>query len=65
MAKWYAARVAVEAADEALEIFGGHGYIHENDVERFYRDARMLELVEGTREAQKNAIAHTVLGKLD
>ena len=65
MAKWFAARLAVEVADDALEIFGGHGYILENDVERFYRDARMLELVEGTREAQKNSIAAHILGKLD
>ncbi|MCL1910675.1 MAG: acyl-CoA/acyl-ACP dehydrogenase [Leptospirales bacterium] len=64
MAKWYGARVAVEVADDALEIFGGHGYIVENDVARFYRDTRMLELIEGTREAQKNNIAASVLGKL-
>ena len=65
MAKWYGARIAVEVADEAMEIFGGHGYIIENDVARFYRDTRMLELVEGTREAQKNTIAARILGKLD
>jgi len=65
MAKWYAARVAVEVTDDAIEILGGHGYILENDVERFYRDARMLELIEGTREAQKNGIASAILGKLD
>ena len=64
MAKWYASRVAVEVADDAMEIFGGHGYIVENDVARFYRDTRMLELIEGTREVQKNAIAANILGKL-
>ncbi len=64
MAKWYAARVAVDVADDAIEIMGGHGYMLENDVERFYRDARSLELVEGTREAQKNSIAGQLLGKL-
>ena len=64
MAKWYSARVAVEVADEAIEILGGHGYMTENEVERFYRDARALELVEGTREIQKNAIAKILLGKL-
>ena len=64
MAKWYSARVAVEVADEAIEILGGHGYMTENEVERFYRDARALELVEGTREIQKNAIARVLLGKL-
>ncbi|MDR3237098.1 MAG: acyl-CoA/acyl-ACP dehydrogenase [Spirochaetia bacterium] len=65
MAKWYGARMAVEVADDAMEIFGGHGYIIENDVARFYRDTRMLELVEGTREAQKNTIAASILGRLD
>jgi alkylation response protein AidB-like acyl-CoA dehydrogenase len=64
MAKWYPARVAVEVADEAIEILGGHGYMLENDVERFYRDARVLELVEGTREIHKNTIARFLLGKL-
>jgi alkylation response protein AidB-like acyl-CoA dehydrogenase len=64
MAKWYSARVAVEVADEAIEILGGHGYMLENEVERFYRDARSLELVEGTREIHKNIIARNLLGRL-
>jgi alkylation response protein AidB-like acyl-CoA dehydrogenase len=65
MAKWYPARVAVEVSDEAIEILGGHGYMLENEVERFYRDARQLELVEGTREIHKNTIARSLLGKLE
>jgi len=64
IAKWYAARAAVEVADEAIEIMGGHGYMLENDVERFYRDARSTELVEGTKEIHKNTIARALLGKL-
>lgn len=64
MAKWYSARVAVEVADEAIEILGGHGYMLENEVERFYRDARAFEIVEGTREIHKNTIARYLLGKL-
>ncbi|MDY6972492.1 MAG: acyl-CoA dehydrogenase family protein [Thermodesulfobacteriota bacterium] len=64
MAKWYPARMAVEVCDEAIEILGGHGYMLENQVELFYRDARVLEIVEGTREIQKNTIARYVLGKL-
>lgn len=64
MAKWYSARTAVEVADEAIEILGGHGYMFENEVERFYRDARALEIIEGTREIQKNTIARLLLGKL-
>ena len=65
MAKWYPARVSVEVADEAIEILGGHGYMLENEVERFYRDARQFELVEGTREIHKNTIARSLLGKLE
>jgi alkylation response protein AidB-like acyl-CoA dehydrogenase len=65
MAKWYPARVAVEVADEAIEILGGHGYMLENEVERFYRDARVYELIEGTREIHKNTIARSLLGKLE
>jgi len=65
MAKWYSARISVEVADEAIEILGGHGYMLENEVERFYRDARQFELVEGTREIHKNTIARSLLGKLE
>ncbi len=65
MAKWYPARVAVEVCDDAIEILGGHGYMLENEVEGFYRDARALEIVEGTREIHKNTIARFLLGKLD
>ncbi|MGD8228284.1 MAG: acyl-CoA dehydrogenase family protein [Desulfobacteraceae bacterium] len=64
MAKWYPARVAVEVCDEAVEILGGYGYMLENEVERYYRDARALEIVEGTREIHKNTIARSLLGKL-
>ncbi len=64
MAKFYAARVAVEVADEAIQMLGGYGYITEFEVERFYRDARITEIYEGTREIQKNTIASAIIGKL-
>ncbi|MFH1888393.1 MAG: acyl-CoA dehydrogenase family protein [Pseudomonadota bacterium] len=64
MAKMYAARTAVEVADEAIQLLGGYGYMTEYDVERFYRDAKITELYEGTKEIQKNTIASAVLGKL-
>ena len=64
MAKWYPARVATESCDEAIEILGGYGYMLESEVERFYRDARALEIVEGTREIHKNTIAKILLGRL-
>lgn len=64
MAKMFSARVAVEVADEAIQIFGGYGYITEYEVERFYRDAKIMEIYEGTKEIQKNTIASALIGKL-
>jgi alkylation response protein AidB-like acyl-CoA dehydrogenase len=63
MAKMYAARTAVEVADEAIQLLGGYGYMTEYEVERFYRDAKITEIYEGTKEIQKNTIASAVLGK--
>lgn len=64
MAKMFSAKVAVEVADEAIQIFGGYGYITEYEVERFYRDAKIMEIYEGTKEIQKNTIASALIGKL-
>ncbi len=64
MAKMFAGRVAVEVADEAIQLFGGYGYITEYEVERFYRDAKITEIYEGTKEIQKNTIASALIGKL-
>jgi alkylation response protein AidB-like acyl-CoA dehydrogenase len=61
MAKMYAARVAVEVADEAIQLLGGYGYMLEYEVERFYRDARILEIYGGTQEIQKNTIARELI----
>jgi len=63
VAKTYACRVAIEVVDEAVQIFGGYGYIGEYDVERIYRDVRITEIYEGTREIQKNTIARALLGR--
>ncbi|UCD32190.1 MAG: acyl-CoA dehydrogenase family protein [Desulfobacterales bacterium] len=64
MAKMYAARTAVEVADEAIQLLGGYGYMAEYEVERFYRDAKITEIYEGTKEIQKNTIASAIVGKL-
>lgn len=63
MAKWYSAKIAVECADEALQMHGGYGYIDEYKVQRLYRDAKILEIYEGTKEIEKTIIAKTFLGK--
>ena len=64
MAKMVAARTAVGVCDEAIQLHGGYGYMSEYEVERFYRDAKITELYEGTREIQKNTIASALIGKL-
>ena len=61
MAKEFASRVAVEVADEAVQVHGGAGYVNDFDVERFYRDAKITQIYEGTTEIQKNIIAREIL----
>ena len=63
MAKEFGSRIAVEVADEALQIHGGSGYVDDFDVERFYRDAKITQIYEGTTEIQKNIIARELQGK--
>ena len=46
---------------EAIQIFGGYGYIKEYDVERFFRDAKILEIGEGTSEIQRMVIAKQII----
>ena len=64
MAKMVGGRTAVQVADEAIQLLGGYGYMLEYEVERFYRDAKIMEIYEGTREIQKNTIASALLGRL-
>ncbi|MDY7019007.1 MAG: acyl-CoA dehydrogenase family protein [Chloroflexota bacterium] len=64
MAKWFSARVAVEVCDEVIQLHGGYGYMHDYDVERYYRDAKIQEIYEGTKEIEKHTIARAVIGKL-
>jgi len=63
MAKYTAGRTAVLVADEAIQIHGGYGYITEYEVERFYRDAKIAEIYEGTKEIQKHTIAGALISK--
>jgi len=62
MAKWYSAEMAVRCADEALQMHGGYGYIDEYKVQRLYRDAKILEIYEGTKEMEKTIVSRAVLG---
>ena len=64
MAKYYASEVAVKCANEAVQIYGGYGYIKEYPVEKLYRDAKLLTIGEGTSEIQKIIIANKILKEL-
>ena len=64
MAKMFSGRTAVEVVDEALQLHGGYGYFNEQDVERFYRAAKVLEIYEGAKEVEKMIIGRNVIGKL-
>jgi alkylation response protein AidB-like acyl-CoA dehydrogenase len=60
-AKYYASEACVRAANDAVQIFGGYGYIKEFPVEKFYRDAKLCTIGEGTSEIQKLVIARQIL----
>jgi acyl-CoA dehydrogenase len=64
MAKWFAGEVGVKVIDEVVQIHGGYGYLGEYGIERIYRDAKLAEIVEGTKEIEKLIIAREILGKL-
>ncbi len=61
MAKLFCSRVAVETSDRAIQLMGGYGFIRDYEIERFYRDAKITEIYEGTSEVQKMVIAGKVL----
>lgn len=61
MAKYYASEVAVKLATEAVQIFGGYGYVKDYPVERFYRDSKLCTIGEGTSEIQKLVISRGIL----
>ena len=61
MAKYYASEVAVFAGNEAVQIFGGYGYTKDFPVEKYYRDAKLCTIGEGTSEIQKIVIAREIL----
>lgn len=61
MAKLFASRIAVKSASTALQLHGGYGVMKEYPVERFFRDAKVTELYEGTSEIQKLVISRSLL----
>jgi alkylation response protein AidB-like acyl-CoA dehydrogenase len=63
MAKWFAGEVGVKVIDEVVQIHGGYGYLGEYGIERLYRNAKLAEIVEGTKEIEKMIIARELLGR--
>ena len=61
MAKYYASEVAVRVANDAVQIFGGYGYTKDFPVEKYYRDAKLCTIGEGTSEIQKIVISRELL----
>lgn len=61
MAKLFASEVAMAAGVKAIQIFGGYGYMMEYPVQRYFRDAKVTEIYEGTSEVQRMVIAHSLL----
>jgi acyl-CoA dehydrogenase len=61
MAKWLAGETGVRVTEEAVQIHGGYGYIDEYKVQRIYRDAKIVEIYEGTKEIEKIIVARSLL----
>ena len=61
LAKWHASEAATRCANGAIQVHGGYGYLAEFHVERYWRDARICEIYEGTTEVQKMVVAAQVL----
>ena len=62
-AKLFASEMARRQTAEAIQILGGYGYTKEFPVERYYRDAKITEIYEGTSEIQRLVIARSILGR--
>lgn len=61
MAKLHACRTAVEVCDESIQLLGGYGYMQEYEVERYFRDAKVTDIFDGTSIVQKNIIASEIV----
>jgi alkylation response protein AidB-like acyl-CoA dehydrogenase len=64
-AKLFASQTARRVTGDAIQVLGGYGYTREFPVERFYRDAKVTEIYEGTSEIQRLVIARQLLGVAD
>ncbi len=62
MAKLFASEMAMKVTTDAIQVHGGYGFIKEYQVERYFRDAKITQIYEGTSQIQKLVIARHVLG---
>ena len=63
MCKLYSSELCVKVSSDAVQIFGGYGYIKDFPVEKFYRDSKLCTIGEGTSEIQKLVISRKILSK--
>jgi alkylation response protein AidB-like acyl-CoA dehydrogenase len=64
MAKFFASDVAMKAANDCLEIFGGYGYMKDYPMEKLMRDAKLLQIYEGTNDIQRLVVSREVIGPI-
>jgi acyl-CoA dehydrogenase len=64
MAKWYGGETGVYVTNESLQLHGGYGYFVDYDIQRFYRDAKIVEIYEGTKEVEKTIIGLEMLSRV-
>jgi alkylation response protein AidB-like acyl-CoA dehydrogenase len=64
MAKMFASDVAMKVATDAVQLFGAAGISNEYPINRYFRDAKVIQIIEGTNQIQRNIIADSVLGRV-
>jgi alkylation response protein AidB-like acyl-CoA dehydrogenase len=64
MAKMFASDVAMKVATDAVQLFGAAGISNEYPINRYFRDAKVVQIIEGTNQIQRNIIADSVLGRV-
>ena len=65
MSKLFASEVAMKTTTDAIQVHGGYGYVKDYDVERYFRDAKILEIGEGTSEIQRLIISREILKTIE
>ena len=63
MAKCFASDVAMKVATDAVQLFGAAGISNEYPINRYFRDAKVVQIIEGTNQIQRNIIANVLLGR--